>query len=89
MPYLLNHAVTKIWLLLIVATGLSWLMGGNHETPLSAGQMARVVLIIALLKVRFVIQYFMEVKDAGKPLKWVTDAWVVSVVLVLLGLYWR
>ena len=89
MQYLLTHAVTKIWLLLIVATALSWMMGGDHKTPLSAGQMASLVLIIALLKVRFVIRYFMEVRDADRPLKWLTDVWVVGVALVLLGLYWR
>ena len=89
MRHLLTHSITKIWLLLIVATGLSWMMGGEHQTPLSAGQMASLVLIIALVKVRFVIRYFMEVKDAAAALRWTTDAWVVTVVLVLLGLYWR
>ena len=89
MQYLLTHSITRIWLLLIIATGLSWLMGGEHETPLSTGQMASIVLVIALVKVRFVIRYFMEVKDATGALKWVTDAWVLGVIVVLLGLYWR
>ena len=51
--------------------------------------MASIVLVIALVKVRFVIRYFMEVKDATPPLKWVSDAWVLGVIVVLLGLYWR
>ncbi|MEM7469215.1 MAG: cytochrome C oxidase subunit IV family protein [Pseudomonadota bacterium] len=89
MGTLISHPVAKIWLLLIIATALSWLMGGEHQTPLSAGQMASVVLLIALIKVRFVIRYFMEVREAAKSLRLATDLWVVGVAVVLLGLYWR
>ncbi|MGR8948075.1 MAG: cytochrome C oxidase subunit IV family protein [Gammaproteobacteria bacterium] len=89
MTFFLNHPVTRIWLLLIIATGASWLMGGEHQSTLSNGQMASLVLLIALIKVRFVIRHFMEVKISNNALKWTTDLWVVIVALVLLGLYWR
>ena len=89
MIFLLKHPVTGIWLLLIIATGMSWFMGGEHQTPLSTGQTASLVLLIALIKVRFVIRHFMEVKISNSALKWTTDLWVVSVALVLIGLYWR
>ncbi len=89
MNILLKHHVTKIWLLLVSATGISWWMGGDHSNILEAGQMASLVLIIALVKVRFVLRHFMEVNAAGDYLKWITDGWVVLVGATLLFLYWR
>ena len=89
MNILLRHHVTKIWLLLVSATGVSWWMGGDHVNFLATGQMASLVLIIALLKVRFVLRHFMEVSSAGDYLRWITDAWVVLVGATLLFLYWR
>lgn len=89
MNILLKHHVTKIWLLLVGATGISWWMGGDHSSFLAAGQMASLVLIIALVKVRFVLRHFMEVNSAGDYLKWITDAWVLLVCAILLFLYWR
>jgi hypothetical protein len=89
MNALLTHHVTRIWLMLVAATGMSWWMGGDHSTALSAGQMASIVLVIALLKVRFVLRHFMEVKSAGRYLQLATDGWVVIVAAVLLYLYWR
>lgn len=88
MKTLLTHHVTKIWLLLVSATGLSWWMGGDHSSFLTAGQMASMVLAIALLKVRFVLRHFMEVNSAGNYLKWTTDVWVILVGITLLFLYW-
>ena len=74
---------------MVGATGISWWMGGDHSSALTDGQMASLVLVIALLKVRFVLGHFMEVKFAGNYLKWVTDLWVVMVGITLLYLYWR
>ena len=89
MNTLLTHHVSKIWLMLVAATGISWWMGGDHNSGLNAGQMASLVLIIALIKVRFVLRHFMEVNSAGRYLRMATDGWVVIVAAVLLYLYWR
>lgn len=73
---------TAIWLLLAAVTLASWEMGhgvGGLE-PAVAGV---VILLIALLKVRFVLFDFMELRAAPVVMRWVGDIWLVVLGVVL------
>ena len=48
-----------------------------------------LLFVVALLKVRFVIRHFMEVRHAGRILRLLTDVWIVLVLCAILGLYWQ
>jgi len=86
---LLRHRVTPIWLLLVAATGLSWWMGSDGAgVTADVRLISTIVLVVAFIKVRFVIRYFMEVRTANVWLKLIADAWVVIVCGAVLTLYW-
>lgn len=78
-----------IWLVLILLTGISWLVadGYQHETAdhylyFTAGLMA-----LAFFKVRLVVMHFMEIGYAPLPLRLLFEAWVIIVPLVILFLH--
>ncbi len=84
--------VSAAWLLLMLATCLSWWLGQDHD--LSAPQtsdyrlISSGLILIAFIKVRIVIFYFMEVRQAPLALKLVCDTWVLLVCGAILYLYW-
>jgi hypothetical protein len=84
---LIRTSTTAIWLLLVVATCISWWFG---ESP-NADQYRIVttvsVLFIAFIKIRFVIMHFMEVRHAPFVLVVLCNAWVILVFLAVSGLY--
>jgi len=93
MKHLLLKPVTAAWLLLMLATSLSWWVGqdrfvsliddGNHLI-ISSG-----LVFIAFIKVRIVISYFMDVRHAPLVLKIACDSWVVlvggAIILIMNG----
>lgn len=86
---LLRHPATAVWLLLVFATGLSWWFGTDHgghadQHPLrtTAG-----LLLIAFIKVRFVILHFMEVRTAPLLIRLIGETWVIAVCAAILGVY--
>lgn len=81
----LRDRVTLVWLLLIVATLASWILGVGHELP---DEWAAIgILCIAFAKVHCVGAYFMELRHAPVALRVVFSAWNVVVALMLIGLY--
>lgn len=86
---LVKHRVTPVWLLLVGATALSWWMGTGTQDASNVHQIATLLILVAFIKVRFVIRYFMEVRSAPLALKLATDAWVVLVAGAILTLYWQ
>lgn len=76
---------TRVWLVLIAITALSWWTGHAIGNQRLAGAL---VLMLAFLKARFVISDFMEVRDAPIALRLLTDGWVVlaGALLVILSL---
>ncbi len=89
MPTLLRHRSTPIWLLLMVATAISWWFGADHGAH-SEADYARVtigLLILAFIKVRFVIQSFMEVRHAPIPLRVIGDLWVFGVCTAVIVVF--
>ena len=89
---LLAKPVSAVWLLLMLATGLSWWLGLDQGAAADQQGDYRYIssslIIIAFIKVRIVIRYFMEVRQAPLALKLVCDAWVVLVCGTIIYLYW-
>jgi hypothetical protein len=80
--------ITSAWAVLAAATLLSLYVGAATDpaTSVARNWQAATLLAVAFFKVRLVIRYFMEVRAAPLWLRRATDAWVVLVPCVLLGL---
>lgn len=72
-----------VWLFLVVATVLSWALG---RSGLFSEATAAAVLAIALIKVRFVVMEFMELRLAPWPFRLVFDIWCTALWAALVAL---
>ena len=72
------------WLVLIVATLVSFALGADHAT---GSVMVVVVLAIAAIKVRLVGLDFMELRRAPMPLRVAFEAYCLGLWALLSGLY--
>lgn len=88
MRELLFNRLTLIWVLLVAATALSWAMG--HRLGLQDREIASIAIIgIAVLKARYVILDFMELRGASLVPRLVAEAWGVVLGLAMIGFYLR
>ena len=86
MAALLKTRITVVWILLVLATAASWEMG--HGFPFEdVTQAAIAIIVLALVKVRFVIMEFMELRGAPLPMRLVAEGWVVGICALLIALY--
>ena len=83
--------LTITWLLLSGITLLSWRVAVDR-----AGQAVEVnaaittaVIAFALVKARFIMREFMEVRTAPRSIKWLSDLWLVALFVLLVFLYRR
>ncbi|HEY9315950.1 cytochrome C oxidase subunit IV family protein [Williamsia sp.] len=88
----LRTTVVRVWLFLMVSTLISWWVGSVTIAGLGDSGNARdvyttIVLLIAIIKVWFVIRYFMEVREAPRRLRTICDVWVVLVGLTIISFY--
>lgn len=85
MNLLLNKA-SLIWVLLVVATALSWAIGSYSplQVSFSAQSAQTLILIVTFFKIRLVLMHFMEVGDAPPSLRWTGEAWVVLMLFTLI-----
>jgi hypothetical protein len=77
---------TLVWLGLVVATLVAALIG-EYSAPGGPGVATAAVIIIALVKARFVGLEFMELRGAPVVMRIAYEMWTVLVCTVLLGLY--
>ena len=82
---LLRKPVTFVWAALMLATCAStWLLSNNSVTP----EVATVaIMVIAAVKVRFVMGHFMEVRRAPLALRCVCDGWLLAVTALIVTVY--
>jgi heme/copper-type cytochrome/quinol oxidase subunit 4 len=82
---LLRKPVTIVWAALMLATCAStWLLSKNSVTP----EVATVaIMLIAAVKVRLVIRYFMEVRRASLALRFICDGWLLAVTALIMTVY--
>ena len=82
---LLCKPVSIVWAALMLATcATTWLLSGNSVTPEVA---TMTIVLIAALKVRFVIRHFMEVRRAPLALRLVCDGWLLAVTALIVTVY--
>lgn len=75
---------TTTWLVMVVATVISFAMAERTATaPLAA----TVAILIGAFKARLIFLNFMELE--WRPLRLVYEAWVVVATVLILGSYWR
>ena len=88
-PYV-HHPLTRLWLVLLLATVLSWWLGA--DSPLRSQQTfvlsALSILAVAIIKCRLVIWHYMEVKLAPAWLQRACDAWLLLNFGMVSSFYW-
>ena len=87
MTDIIKTKITFVWLLLIMATGLSWEFGHGFGFGDDFQRGTIAVLVVTMLKVRFVYLDFMELNNAPQGLRLAVEAWAIIIGLILIGLY--
>jgi heme/copper-type cytochrome/quinol oxidase subunit 4 len=82
---LLRKPVSIVWAALMLATCAStWLLSKNSVRP----EVATVaIMLVAAVKVRLVIGYFMEVRGAPLALRFICDGWLFAVTALIVSVY--
>jgi len=78
--------ITGMWVALIVATLVSWTLGQSDWLG-STRRTSIAILIIAFLKIRYVILDFMELREAPLIMRMVAEAWVLIVCATIIAFY--
>ena len=87
MPLTATRRVSLVWLVLVVATVASLLIGSRTSEEVDAGTLATaVVLGIAFFKVRLIGLHFMEIATAPMPLRVVFEGYCAVVLIGLVVL---
>jgi hypothetical protein len=86
--YLARSRATVVWLVLVGATAASWWLGVHDVPGLDSigGGVGAVVILIAMIKVRFVALHFMEIRDAPRPLRLIIEFYCAAVLAALMVL---
>lgn len=86
-PYLRNPLI-YVWAFLAAITITSWWIGRQQGDPLKTDLSITIgVLLIALIKSRLVISYFMEVRTSALWLRRICDGWLVALFGIMFALY--
>jgi hypothetical protein len=81
----LRERVTMVWLGLMVLTcATTWGLSKDLFSPAVA---VLGILLIAAVKVRYVILDFMELRNAPLPARVIAEVWPVVVAVTILG-FW-
>ena len=81
----LNLRATRVWLILAAAAVLSWTLS-ESASAVRLGTSA--VILIAAIKIRLVVIYFMELGWRPRPWRLVFEFWMFGVTAIILGGYW-
>ncbi|GAA3194338.1 cytochrome C oxidase subunit IV family protein [Actinocorallia longicatena] len=84
-----KRAIGVSWAVLAAATVLAWLLtpGESEATTTVGKELVAVIVVLAAIKGRLIIRYFMEVRHAPRWLRHTTDAWLAILWTTLLTLY--
>lgn len=86
MRELIWSRTTAIWLLLVAATLVSWELGhglGVKDPRIAAA----AIIIVAMVKARFVILDFMEIRQAPNWMRGIGEAWTVTIAAALVAVF--
>jgi len=88
MTTMLRTRASAIWIVLVLATTLSWTLGSESGFGTESHKIASVViLVVALFKVRLVGLYFMELRDAPTALRAIFEFYCAAVCAMTIGLF--
>lgn len=89
MSMILKDRLTLTWLLLSAITAVSWWIGSRHGQHAFVANAAITysVILMAALKIRFILAEFMDLRHAPPLLRRIADAWLALLVIGLLALY--
>jgi cytochrome c oxidase subunit IV len=83
---MLRHRTTAVWVVLVLATCLSWALGVETRQSVSAFA-TTILMLIAFIKVRLVGLEFMELRSAPLALRLMFESYVAVVFTVVIGMY--
>jgi hypothetical protein len=79
---------TATWVLLMIATGITWWLGASHDAKATSGRLLVAMAIpVAFLKVYLIGLEFMEVRTAPLALRVAFGAWATCMAIALTALY--
>lgn len=81
------HPALIAWSLLMLATAISWWLGGNHDFGGDRRYSIVAIAVVAFAKVHLVGTYFMELRHAPPLLKRWFGTWIVVTCTVVVALY--
>ncbi|HVU60151.1 MAG TPA: cytochrome C oxidase subunit IV family protein [Mycobacteriales bacterium] len=84
-----SHRLTTTWLVAGVLTVASWAVTISFDTGRAKANTTVAVIGLALgaVKVRLIVQQFMDVRTAPRWLRMFTDVWLAVLALTLLATY--
>ena len=85
MSTLLRTRTTRVWALLVAATLLSWEFG--HGVGLHGRAASVAILVVAFIKLRYVMLDFMELRAAPRLMRLAAEGWMLACCAVLVGLF--
>ena len=81
----LKNPANRAWIVLLVATGMTWYLGEVGAAGTSA---IVAMLLIAFVKGRLVILDFMELREAPRLWRILLEGWMIVVGSLILLAYW-
>ncbi|MEZ0363475.1 cytochrome C oxidase subunit IV family protein [Mycobacterium sp. pUA109] len=85
-----TRTITATWIVLSAITLISWWLSPGHAstgTVAASVPITIAVVVLAAVKGRLVIRYFMEVHRAPRWLRLATDGWLAVLWAVVLVIY--
>lgn len=80
----LKNPLHRAWLILIIATGITWYLG---EVGAAGTRAIVAMLLIAFIKGRLVILDFMELRGAPRLWRILLEGWMILVGALILIAY--
>jgi len=84
-----RNRITLVWLALVLATCLSWETGSDFAFISDIRSLGVVVLVIAFVKVRYIMLEFMELRHAPLVMRLFAECWALLVCVAVIYSYWR
>jgi hypothetical protein len=83
------RSTTYVWIILSAITIVSWWLAPahGHGAAVPSVSITVAVILLAFIKGRMIIRYFMEVRTAPRWLKLTTDAWLIALWAGVLAIY--
>jgi hypothetical protein len=83
-----NNAANRAWLVLLIATGITWWLGESGMAASSSVLAVAIMLGLAFIKGVLVIYDFMELRHAPRMWKLFIVGWLTFVLTMIALAYW-